>query len=91
MRLGFVTLRPEHQHLDRGAYIRSAVQDRGHLGRNREFDSMPRTQGKRHAGRLHAFGDHFHARENFMQLTAARQFDADVTISAERSRARAGS
>ena len=67
---------------------RSPVEHRRHLRRDRQLDAVARAKRERGRRRLHAFGDHFHARENLAEMPAARELDADVTVAAQSNRYR---
>ena len=83
MRLRLLTLRAQHEHLDRASDIGPAIEHGGHLRSDRQLDAVPGAERKRGARRLHPFRDHFHARENLGKRTAARQFDPDMPIAAQ--------
>jgi hypothetical protein len=86
MRFGFMALGAEHQRLDCSPHIATSLEHSRHLRRNWQLYAVTRTERKRRGSSFHAFGDHFHARENFAELTATGQLNAHVTVPAQRSR-----
>ena len=77
-------LRAKHQLLDgaRGAAI--AGEHFSHLRRDRQLDAVLSAERERRRRRLHPFGHHLHAGDDFGNRPAVRQLDADVPIAAER-------